>query len=79
MLVVPVVFLLVMFVVPVAAVFRVGLETGPSQMLEVMGAGRTWQLDWWFHSTSITGGRAPFSFGTLRMNHSACDDAVRHQ
>lgn len=43
-LVVPVVFLLVMFVVPVAAVFRVGLEAGPSQMLEVMGAGRTWQI-----------------------------------
>jgi thiamine transport system permease protein len=43
-LVVPVVFLLVMFVVPVAAVLRVGLETGPSQMLEVLGAGRTWQI-----------------------------------
>ena len=41
--------------------------------------GRRLQLDSPFHSTSMTGGSAPSTLGTLRMNQSACSPAVRHQ
>ncbi len=41
-LAVPVVFLLVLFVVPVAAVVRVGLSEGPAGMLGVLVDARTW-------------------------------------
>jgi thiamine transport system permease protein len=44
LLVIPVVFLLTMFVVPVAAVMRVGLESGAGDMMSVLVAGRTWQI-----------------------------------
>lgn len=43
-LIVPVLFLVVMFVVPVAAVLRVGLESGLSEMFSVMVSGRTWRI-----------------------------------
>jgi hypothetical protein len=43
------------------------------------GDGRLRQRDSPFHSTSITGGSAPATFGTLRMNQSACWLAGRHQ
>lgn len=43
-LAVPVVFLLLLFIVPVAAVIRVGLADGPQQMLAVFGGARTWQI-----------------------------------
>jgi thiamine transport system permease protein len=44
LLAVPVLFLALLFVVPVAAVVRVGLQEGASQMLAVFAAGRTWQI-----------------------------------
>jgi thiamine transport system permease protein len=44
LLVLPVVFLVAMFMVPLAAVLRVGLASGPAEMLSVLVAGRTWQI-----------------------------------
>lgn len=43
-LAVPVLFLLVMFVVPVTAVIRMGLSDGPAQMLGVLADTRTWSV-----------------------------------
>lgn len=44
LLAVPVAFLLVLFLVPVTAVLRMGLQDGAPQMLAVLTAGRTWQI-----------------------------------
>ncbi|MEZ5186801.1 MAG: iron ABC transporter permease [Candidatus Nanopelagicales bacterium] len=44
LLAVPVVFVLTLFIVPLAAVVRVGLQAGAPQMLAVMTSGRTWQI-----------------------------------
>lgn len=44
LLAVPVGFLLILFLIPVAAVVRVGLQSGAGQMLDVLTAGRTWQI-----------------------------------
>ncbi len=43
-LAVPVLFLLILFVVPVTAVLRVGLEEGPGQMFGVFADARTWSV-----------------------------------
>ena len=43
-LVVPLLFLVLLFVIPVAAVIRVGAQDGPEAMLAVVGAGRTWRI-----------------------------------
>lgn len=44
LLAVPVVFLVLLFVVPLAAVMRTGLQAGAGQMVEVLTAARTWQV-----------------------------------
>ncbi len=43
-LLVPLLFLILLFVIPVAAVVRVGVQEGPEAMLAVIGAGRTWRI-----------------------------------
>lgn len=44
LLAVPVLFLTLLFVIPVAGVLWVGLSAGPDQMLDVVLSGRTWQI-----------------------------------
>lgn len=44
LLAVPVLFLTMLFVIPVAAVLWVGFDAGPGRMLDVVFSGRTWQV-----------------------------------
>ena len=55
------------------------LNNGPEKTLSIGPDGRRLQADSPFHSASLTGGRAPFHFGPLRINQSAWSLATRHQ